>query len=84
MSLVAEPSIASDLRLTPQAKTILRHLRQGKSISPAEALIVYSISRLASCIHEIRNIGYMVSTEIRKDTRGHKYARYQLAQVTVN
>lgn len=70
------PSIAKDLKLTPQAKTILRHLNARKSISPMEALITYSISRLASCIHEIRKAGYEVLTSIKQDEQGHKYANY--------
>lgn len=70
------PSIAKDLKLTPQAKTVLRHLTNRKSISPMEALITYSISRLASCIHEIRSAGYLVQTMIKHDEQGHKYASY--------
>ncbi len=74
-----KPTVASDLRLTPQAKTVLRHLKKRGSISPAEALIVHGISRLAACIHEIRKrAGYRVATEMRQDEHGHKYASYKL------
>ena len=72
---------ADDLRITPQARIILRHLKAGKGISPQEALVVYSISRLASCIHEIRAAGYRVCTTMRQDERDHKYAKYTLAPV---
>jgi hypothetical protein len=72
-------TIASDLRLTPQAKTVLRHLKKRGSISNMEAMIVYSISRLSSCIHEIRRrAGYNVETVIKKDDHGHKYSHYSL------
>lgn len=82
---VTPPSIASDLRLTPQAKTVLAHIKRNKSISPAEALIVHGISRLASCIHEIRRrAGYRVDCEMRQDDQGHKYASYSLASSTVH
>lgn len=75
-----QPSAADDLRLTPQAKTVLSHLKKRGRISPAEANTVYGISRLASCIHEIRNrAGYTVRTEQRRDDYGHKYAKYILA-----
>lgn len=75
------PSIAADLRLTPQAKTVLSHIKRNNSISPTEALIVHGISRLASCIHEIRKrAGYLVDCEIRKDDQGHKYASYSFAK----
>lgn len=74
------PSISDDLRLTPQAKGILAHLkRHAAGISPAEALVAYSVSRLASCIHEIRKrAGYDVKTVVKQDDHGHKYARYSL------
>jgi glycyl-tRNA synthetase alpha subunit len=72
------PSIADDLRLTPQAKTVLAHLRRHGDITPAKADAVYGITRLASCIHEIRKVGYDVKTENRKDDVGHKYGQYTL------
>jgi hypothetical protein len=74
----AGPSIAGDLKLKPQAKTILRHLRKHGHISPMQALIVYGIARLAPCVFDIRNIGYGVTTEIKHDAQKHKYARYTL------
>lgn len=75
-----QPSVANDLRLKPQAKTILRHLKKCDHISPAQALIVYGISRLAPCIYEIRSVGYDVITEMKEDAQGHKYASYRLAR----
>ena len=83
IELVKAPTVADDLRITPQARTVLRHLKKHKSISPAEAMIVHGITRLASCIHEIRHrAGYGVQTELRKDDHGHKYASYALAVVS--
>lgn len=72
-----QPTIASDLRLTPQAKTVLTHLR-NKTITPMQAIVTYGIARLASCIHEIRRAGYTVDTEIEHDERGHRFARYRM------
>lgn len=77
------PSIAKDLKLTPQAKTVLRHLNAGKAISPMNALMVYGISRLASCIHEIRKAGYVVTMIQKRDEQGHKYARYSFPKEEV-
>lgn len=72
-------SIAADLRITPQARTILKHLLDGKVITPMKALSVYGISRLAACIYEIRTrAGYTVNTYVREDEAGHKYAQYSL------
>lgn len=72
------PTVADDLSLKPQSRTILRHLKKIGHITPMKALIVYSISRLAPCIHDIRKIGYGVATDVRQDAQGHKYARYSL------
>lgn len=73
------PSIADDLRLKPQARKILRHLRSGKTISPLEAQNVYGVYRLAASIFDIRQLGYNVKTVRKQDEAGHKYARYSLA-----
>lgn len=74
------PSIAKDLTLKPQAKTILTHLRNHDHISPMKALGVYGISRLAACIYEIRQAGYEVAAEFKRDDQGHKYTKYSLAK----
>jgi hypothetical protein len=74
-------SIADDLTLKPQAKTVLRHLKRTGHISPAEALIVYGISRLAASIYDLRNIGYGIAMEMRQDAQGHKYARYSMGKL---
>jgi hypothetical protein len=73
------PSIADDLRLKPQARKVLAHLRAGKSISPLEAQNVYAVYRLAASIYEIKNAGYKIAKVIKQDEAGHKYARYSLA-----
>lgn len=77
---LAQPAFTADLGLTPNAKRVLVHLKAGKTITPNEALVVYSIGRLASCIHEIRRAGYSVKTENRQDEQGHKYGRYSLVK----
>jgi hypothetical protein len=81
MSRIGPPIISRDLRLTPQAKTVLRHLGNRPSITPLEAIMTYSISRLASCINEIRKAGYKVNMDLREDERGHRYGRYSLVTV---
>lgn len=70
------PSIGADLRLSPQARTVLAHLKRHGDITPMKALTVYGISRLASCIHEIRKAGYSVKTVVALDDMGGKYGQY--------
>jgi hypothetical protein len=54
-----------------------RQIARAASTTSREAERVYGISRLASCIHEIRNVGYFVYTHMRQEDYGHKYARYE-------
>lgn len=75
---IGRSTLANDLTLPPQARTILRHLEKGKSITPMESLIVYGIYRLSDCIFKIRNAGHDVITHERRDERGKKYGEYQL------
>lgn len=74
-------SIAHELKLTPQAKTVLKHL-EGRlgAITPMEALVSYGISRLAATIYEIRRAGHEVNAKIKMDEAGHRYTKYSLAK----
>lgn len=73
-------SLSTDLKLPPQARRILAHLERGKTITPMESMIVYSIYRLSDCIFKIRKAGHNVVREDRVDEQGHKYARYSLVK----
>ena len=77
---IGNSTLANDLKLPPQAKTILRHLEKGKSITPMESLIVYGIYRLSDCIFKLRNAGHDILTADRTDERGKKYGEYRLNQ----
>jgi hypothetical protein len=79
MMMIAAPSIAKDIQLTPHAKIILRHLHKRGNISPMQALNTYGIYSLAGRIHELRHKGgYNIRAELRRDEAGHRYARYFL------
>ena len=67
-----------ELHVSRQARKVLRHLEQHGSISNMEALIVYSIPRLAACVYELRKQGFTVVTDVLKDAQGHKYSRYSM------
>jgi hypothetical protein len=71
-------NIARELALTPTAKTVLRHLRKRGTISPMEALNTYGLPKVAKQIHELRQAGYDISSDLRHDEAGHRYARYRL------
>ena len=58
---------------------ILNHLMSGRSISPMEALNLYRSERLAARIADIKKRGYIVYTEMVKDSRtGKRYAQYSM------
>ena len=69
-------SIAIDMSLTPLARKVLNHLEKRGSISHMEFLSTYGFRHLADCIYKIRELGYDVLTERRKDEAGKPYVRY--------
>jgi hypothetical protein len=66
-----------------QTTQILDYLMTGKTISPAEALVRTGSFRLAARINDLRNAGWDIETEMKKDPRtGRRYARYRLIPPT--
>lgn len=63
-----------------QLSHLRAHLKSGRSITPLEALGLYGVFRLAARIKELRDYGWDITTEIRKDPNGKVYATYQLAE----
>ena len=63
----------------PVNAKVLRHLREHDYITPSIAWTTYGISRLAAAIHALRSDGYDITTEMREDAVGHRYARYSFA-----
>jgi len=46
-----------------QCNEILKHLEEGKSITPIDALSLFGVFRLAARISEIRNAGHEITTK---------------------
>lgn len=67
------------MQMMPQMKRILKHLISRGSISPMEALNTHRVYRLSSIINRLRKAGYNITTDMRQDEAGQKYARYFLA-----
>ena len=61
---------------------ILEHLKQGKTITQAEAITYFNCYRLSAVIKCLRNIGYDIVThrEPNSNTKG-THARYELNEV---
>lgn len=61
-----------------QKQRILKHLKNGKSITPLEALGVYGAYRLSAVIFDLRAAGYNIKTDLKNDGTGRQYAEYSL------
>lgn len=61
---------------------VLAHLKQGKTLSQAEAIQNFDCYRLSAVIQRLRLAGYDIVThnEPNQDARG-THARYELKQV---
>ena len=68
-----------------QSEKILAHLKQGKTISPSEAIQLFNCWRLSAVIDRLRKQGYFIVThnEPNQDGKG-THGRYELKmEVTV-
>lgn len=58
--------------------SIKRHLLDGRELTQLQALGLYGAFRLAARIKELRNAGWIIETEIKRDPKGSTYAVYRL------
>jgi hypothetical protein len=66
----------SKMKTDSQPTAILRHMMEGRTISPLEALGVYKTYRLAAVIHRLREEGFNIETRIKRDPKGRRFAEY--------
>lgn len=64
--------------LSPQATTILDHLKKVGSISNVEAQALYKCRALPRRIADIKATGVNIQSVYKKDATGQRYARYVL------
>lgn len=69
-------SIATTISLPPVTRKVLAHLERRGSISRLEFKNTYGFEHLADCIYRLREVGYEVITQRRKDEAGKPYVRY--------
>lgn len=63
---------------TPSQNELIRmHLEQGNSNTPLEALQKFNCLRLGARIHNLKEMGLPIASEIVNE-RGKHYARYSL------
>jgi len=63
---------------TSQEKLILEALKRGEKLTPLEILKRFNCYRASGRIHDLRNQGYDIVTEIVKVPSGKRVARYYL------
>lgn len=69
--------------LTPQAQTILRHLKRAGTITQREAMMDHSVQSLTRRITELREAGYDIAGEWKKHPiTGQRYMRYTFPAAT--
>ena len=68
------------MHLSPQAATVLSHLRKVGSITNVEANAVHRIRSLSRRISELGHAGVQIEKLQRRDLTGQRYVRYQLGR----
>lgn len=66
--------------MTTQVARVRAHLEAGKTITPAVAITVYGIFRLASVIEDLRNAGMEIDMVLKYDEVGKQYGEYRVRQ----
>ena len=62
-----------------QLKQVLAYLKQGKTISQAEAIDLFKCYRLSAIIQRLRCAGYDIVTHYERNNSGiGRHARYEL------
>ena len=65
-----------------QLKQVLTYLKQGKTISQAEAIDLFNCYRLSAIIEKLRRQGYDIVTYNERNTNNAgTHARYELKRV---
>ena len=60
-----------------QREAILEYLQIAHNITTLEALMKFGCFRLGARIHELRQQGHIIETELTTDNAGKTYARYR-------
>ena len=80
--------ITNNKKYLTQAESILNHLKEGKSITPLEALYDFGCFRLASRISDLKKAGHDIESKwkpvrAKKTNRVVKIKEYRLRQLAM-
>ena len=76
----AVTALMNEAHLKPLGKKVLNYMRTRGAISPLVAFSTYGTMRLAACIHDLREAGFVIETQMKEDEEGDKYASYRLIE----
>lgn len=62
-----------------KTQKVLTHLRNIGSITRLEAMFLYNEPNLPKPIFDLREAGFDITTERKRDANGNLYAKYTLA-----
>lgn len=65
--------------LAPQTAKVLKMLETKGHLTAIEAAAVAKVRSLTKRIHELRQVGYVIRSEWKRDTEGQRYVRYHFA-----
>ena len=64
---------------TTHQQQVLEHLKDGKTITQADAIHLFNCYRLSAVILQLRQLGYdIVTHKVRNIAKNGTYARYEL------
>jgi len=76
----APVKVPSEDNLSPQCKTVLRHLKRTGTITQREALMDHGIQSLTKRVADLRAEGFNIPSAFKKHpTTGQRYMRYSFA-----
>ena len=61
-----------------QEQSILRHLLEGRTLTPLNALNLYGTMRLAARVHNLKAAGHDIKAQIIKLPSGKHICRYYM------
>jgi hypothetical protein len=68
------------MKKTTKIELLREHFLSGKTITQLEAIGLYSLFRLAARVHELKQKGWNIITNEKRDANGSVYAEYVLGE----
>jgi len=70
------------MHLTPQESQLVQHLGRGFTTTRLTAMHQLSIANITSTVTQLKNKGVVLTSTIKLDSKGRRYAEYSLNDKT--